>query len=47
MEGVKDLHEPCARYGITQVVIRVRCFITKYTTPFRAKKKIRCIFELH
>ena len=34
MEGVKDLHRPCACYGITQCVIRVDILITNMLIYF-------------
>ena len=41
MEGVKDLHRPCARYGITQGVITVDVLLTNTLLYF--VPKIRCI----
>ena len=44
MEGVKDLHRPCACYGITQCVIRVDILMTNTLLYF--VRKIGVFFKL-
>ena len=40
VEGVKDLHRPCARYGLTQGVIRVDVLTTNVLLYFVQKNSL-------